>query len=426
MKRSISYYFKAFTILFIILLTSGCAISHSDITHAREFDITISNTILHGSVTADKKTAKAGETITLTITPYTDYTYGKLRIIPGGYSENALAFQGEGKTRTFTMPENYVYVEAEFDLYYTPLTIGENGVPETTAKRVTFGEYPQSKLTDSSVTVNENNSKTAGDFTYYKGSDNAWYAKKNSNYYKVEPIKWRILTENYDHDCNASTPGKRLMLAEDILSLCAFYDGNSERVINSVIIREINYEHSRVRAFLNGLSYKKYNEDENVFLGKGFINTAFTEEERQAIANTSVVNNLNSALPADYDSLPDTVKENYWFNGDNNNIINVSTDDKIFLLSVNETTRNEYDFGNFALKYNNLNYEDKNKSKRPVAFATEDTSCTYQRWWTRTPYPIGYDEVFFIWDDGTYSIVAGGSGAFNTATYGVVPALCLN
>ena len=40
----------------------------------------------------------------------------------------------------------------------------------------------------------------------------------------VEPIKWRILTNNYDHDSNSETDGKKLLLADNILTGCIYYD----------------------------------------------------------------------------------------------------------------------------------------------------------------------------------------------------------
>ena len=68
---------------------------------------------------------------------------------------------------------------------------------------VEFGDYPQSKKR-SGVTVNENIFFMTGNNTYYAGSDCNYYAKVDSDYFKVEPIKWRVLTNDYN--------GKRLLL----------------------------------------------------------------------------------------------------------------------------------------------------------------------------------------------------------------------
>ena len=48
--------------------------------------------------------------------------------------------------------------------------------------------------------------KTAGAFTYYKGSDGQWYYKYGDSWYKVEPIKWRALATNVDNSARSTNP----------------------------------------------------------------------------------------------------------------------------------------------------------------------------------------------------------------------------
>ena len=104
----------------------------------------------------------------------------------------------------------------------TQLPSGTSGTAGTDATYMYFGEWPQTIIA-SGVTVNESISKENGLFTYYYGSDGAWYVKQaeeaygtdytysngtsvaqggtSYKYFKVEPIKWRVLTTNYCGRC---------------------------------------------------------------------------------------------------------------------------------------------------------------------------------------------------------------------------------
>ena len=143
---------------------------------------------------------------------------------------------------------------------------GADGSAGTSGTYVCFGDWPKTIKADG-VSVNESKSVQVGANTYYKGSDGAWYAKQQEKangsnykysdntavaqnsansfkYFKVEPIKCRVVTTDY----NGS--GKKLLLAENILINCR-YDDNKN-----------NYENSEIRGYLNG----------------DFYNTAFTSD----------------------------------------------------------------------------------------------------------------------------------------------------
>ena len=134
------------------------------------------------------------------------------------------------------------------DTYFTLLPAGTNGTAGTSARYVLFGDWPQSPLRYGTK-VDESISVQVGAFTYYYGSDDYWYAKADNDYYKVEPIKWRIVTDKYN--------GKTMILSENTLMLMQWYDESSanSRTIDGKEVYDNNYEHSRIRAFLNGLSY---------------------------------------------------------------------------------------------------------------------------------------------------------------------------
>ncbi|MCR4954232.1 MAG: DUF6273 domain-containing protein [Treponema sp.] len=284
------------------------------------------------------------------------------------------------------------------DLLYKVLPAGTDGTAGTDVTYVTFGEWPQT-LKEKSVTIDEKDFTIVGAFTYYKGSDDAWYAKVSKDYYKVEPIKWRLLTENYG--------GKKLLLADQILINCAFYDYiDEERTIEGNKIYSNNYKESRVRAYLNGLSYYKkelfYQSEttDSSFVGKGFLQTAFSASEQEQIATTLVDNSLESTTPDSYD------EEDKW-----NNYICENTNDKIFLLSVQEVTREAY-------KFNKESSEDKVRIRLPTDFA--EANGAGDIWWLRSPTNYSSENAHYIYSEGQEI-----NNRVKYKDYGVVPALCL-
>ena len=189
----------------------------------------------------------------------------------------------------------------------------EDVMPKET---VTFGSWPQTVKSEN-VTITEE-SKTCGMFTYYKGSDGEWYAKievpfyqsctfsdgssaesGEEKYFKVEPVKWVILTNNYN--------GKKLLLADKILIAKSFDDNGS------------NYRDSKIRSWLNG----------------DFFQTAFSAEEQNRIVTTVVDNSARSTNPAD--------NPTKWNDG-KNDCATENTNDKVFLLSEEEVTTRAYGF----------------------------------------------------------------------------------
>ena len=294
---------------------------------------------------------------------------------------------------------------------------GSDGEPQI----VTFGSFPQSKKTDDTISVDETDSKSVGSFTYYKGSDGEWYAKieKNSrvSYYKVEPIKWRVLTENYDHDNNASTPGKKLLLAENILINCRYYDDiYVNRTIGNATIYENNYEHSRIRAYLNGLSYEKKKRDsttqstDSSLLNKGFLQTAFTSGELAAIADTSVDNTKESLQDAAGNL---STSKTY---------VCPNTTDKIFLLSEKEVTTSAYGFAAYDVYIGDSNGTTTSTRIRMSTDFAKDSGANLHSWWLRSPLYHYSDYARNVEDNGN----AGYSASVNSDRRGVVPALCLN
>lgn len=189
---------------------------------------------------------------------------------------------------------------------------------------VLFGDYPQTiKSADVEITKK---TKRINGVVYYLGSDNCYYAKLKaipyqSNYtfsdgteiikgfeyyFKVEPIKWRVIN-------NQKESRERLLLSENILFPSCFYLYDKDRKINGQDIHPNNYKYSTIRAFLNSLDNTAYNIEDFSSEGRGFINTAFSKKVQKRIISSNTFRT-------------DTVN------------------DKVFLLSKEDITNKLYGF----------------------------------------------------------------------------------
>ncbi|MCR5435757.1 MAG: DUF6273 domain-containing protein [Treponema sp.] len=301
----------------------------------------------------------------------------------------------------------------------TPYTkVDTQTIGGTTYDIVTFGSFPQSEKA-STVSISSE-SKIVGSFTYYKGDDDEWYAKVGSKYYKVEPIKWRVLTVNYNGT------GKKLLLAENILINCMYYNYyNVNRTISAATIYPNNYEHSRIRAYLNGLSYQKKagdsanQEPDEAFVNKGFFQTAFTQAEQDAIAATTVINNARSTNPDSNDK--------QWNNGANQYASDTPTSDKIFLLSEQEATKADYGFAAYNEYKGDGTHNDSTRIRMTTDFAKangayqETTEGSGGYWWLRSPDCNHSNYARYV----SYNGNALKNRDVNLGNIGVVPALCL-
>lgn len=267
------------------------------------------------------------------------------------------------------------------------LKAGTDGTLGTSGKYVLFGDFPQSNKA-SDIEINPH----AEDNGYYVGSDGNYYAKNNDKYFKVEPIKWRVLTNSYNGT------GKSLLLAENELTgKIAFYD-------NSVPEGANHYEPSQIRAYLNGLSYLLYGNTKNKWLNKGFLQLAFTNNAQGKIAKTTVINNEENST--------DVAKT--WNPGVK---IEETTQDKIFLLSEKEVTMSEYGFKNETSG-------DPARIRKPTDYANEILNINWG-WMLRSPNETEGESAHTIcavhyegWAD---SVASSGS-----ESYYIVPALTIS
>ena len=338
------------------------------------------------------------------------------KVVTVSYTENGIT-----KTATFnviidSLPNNFTSVPVKI----TDPEITKNLSLGTEGEYYYFGDWPQSLAVN--PPVHEEDGPAYHD--WYIGDDGNFYAKAiatpyqtqsfangrrvisgETYYFKVEPIKWRILTTDY----NGS--GKALLLAEDILTAkVPYYVGTSKRTIGGRTVYPNNYKYSTIRAYLNG-AYESGDEQTKTYEGKGFLQTAFTANARRLIADTEVDNSAESTT-------------------DTGNNITEATDyacenttDKIFLLSEKEVTNAAYGFAAY-------NEYGQGNARIRVTTDYAKANYAYQRhsyggyWWLRSPYYYNSNGLYaryvdYEGDPACFYITDG-------SYYGVVPALSIS
>lgn len=338
-----------------------------------------------------------------------------------------------------------------YEFHDTVTSAGTTTIDGTDYDLVYFGDWPQT-IKAESVLIDESNSKSVGLYTYYAGSDGNWYAKFLENacygliysdgtepghghlarerYFKVEPIKWRVLNPNEN--------GNKILFAESVLTAnVVYYDydwahGVINRTIEGSTIYPNNYKHSKIRAYLNGLSYevKATDSDEQTtdttYNENGFLQTAFTQSAQALIATTTVDNSEESTNPASNSKA---------FNSGKNENICENTEDKIFLLSEKEATTSDYGFTEY-----NVYGEGNSRTRSSTDFAKanrayDNPNCN---WMLRSPClgSSGRSELYII--SGAYGQASTDSYSYGVRVikgirdyvwddnYSIVPALCVS
>lgn len=279
---------------------------------------------------------------------------------------------------------------------------------------ILFGHYPTT-IKAESVTVGT----TTDDNGYYTGSDGAKYAKLEANpagdyyylsngeeidsgteyYFKVEPIKWRILRESNNI---------AKLICANIIDACAYYDlTTGDRTVDGETVYQNNYEHSKIRAWLNG--YEVNNE--LTYWNDGFLQKAFTEEE-QAIIHTVEVSNDASTT--------DSSSSSYACN---------NTMDKVYLLSYQDLVNTAYEFDEDYTYADYMRWKETTDYARAnYAYTTDGSLKPNGWWWSRSPSslsPSYTDKNCRAWSvkiDGKIS----DDYTVGTEEGGVVPVITLN
>lgn len=311
------------------------------------------------------------------------------------------------------------------------LASGTNGTAGKNATYAYFGDWPQT-IKAQDIEIDETNSMTMGDFTYFKGSDDNWYvkctenayydnytysdgrtvAKKSSNseqYFKVEPIKWRVLNPT------ATGTEKKILLAENILTANMDYYRGDSRTLDGVSIKDNNYKYSNMRAYLNGIDNQfvtdggernSYNDID--WSNKGFLYSAFTASAITQIDDTEVDNSLRSTNPEANANV-------YQYN---ENYVCENTTDKIFLLSEYQVTSSSYGFKAYNAYDNTRTRVPTDYAKANYSYITSYNGKYGGFWYLRSPSSF---YILNVRESGSADYSVG----INTPYHGVVPALCL-
>lgn len=165
----------------------------------------------------------------------------------------------------------------------------------------------------------------------------------------------------------------------------------------------------------NGLDYYYYDKSstkttkKNDYTGKGFLQTAFTQNAQGLIAETVV----------------DNRKETTGYNGSTYaaDYACENTTDKIFLLSESEVINSDYGFaayvssgkGNARIRF------PTDYAKANYAYASSYDGCGGY-WWLRSPYYEYSSDARYVFDEGG----AYGSDPVFRTDIGVVPALSIS
>lgn len=318
----------------------------------------------------------------------------------------------------------------DFNWYETPIDVTSGEIATTASEYIYFGVFPKTVLPyDSAISIDETEKITMGANTYYKGNDGNWYAKVTATpynrdykysdettvfygdirYFKVEPVKWRVLTTDYNGT------GKALLLAEDTLTAnVPYYVDWGDRKINNNTIYANNYKYSLIRAYLNGKYESDDVQDKTAYTDKGFLQTAFTSNAQLLIADTLIDNSSESTTDENNEIV---IAEKYACE---------NTTDKIFLLSVKEATTSSYGFSTVYLHSTAL-------IRTPTDYALANYADRYYSdniysgyWWLRSPYDnIGNTGTFYAHSIGI-SGSASSADRVDREDAGIVPALTIS
>ena len=335
----------------------------------------------------------------------------------------------EGTLETATSSSTYIY----FGVF-----------PKTVVKQNADGSVLYEDDGETVLTIDETTSVIMGANTYYKGSDREYYAKVTENardtgyiytdgttaqkaskngtrYFKVKPIKWRVLTKDYDIDGDSGSNTGCLLLAEDILTSTVpyFESYNTNRTINDKTVYPNNYEHSQIRAYLNGINYEGTSGQVSTWNDKGFLQTAFTASAQDLITTTTVDNSGESTSDATEKlTKADGTDSNY-----STDYTCANANDKIFLLSEKEVTTTNYGFerytstgtGNARIRITT------DYAKANLAYQNTSTGGEGY-WWLRSPVYTSSGKARYVTALGDPDH----SDLVFMIIMGVVPALCIS
>lgn len=256
-----------------------------------------------------------------------------------------------------------------------------------------FGSYPQSKVIDETlITELKKNINIECDFGYKDIEyNNELYRYTQNNFYKFEPIKWKIINKIDD---------SVILLSDLVIDACQYsyhsdtrylspnYEKIDKRDLDYILecddihsyicIEPNNYEFSEIRKWLNDT----------------FYNTAFNTEQKNILLEMYIDSSEEPSIIHQEKTSDKVIRP----------LI-----DKIGILSLSEAT-NEY----FA-------YDCNTRIKKPTDYAKSQNALpSTSWWWLCTPSDCGDDQVNIVSRTGSLSSM--------DVTYdygGVVPVICI-
>ena len=303
----------------------------------------------------ETKTYKTGDIIEFGTYPQSEVTDGELKAKLtelAGSTDGWTSYGYYSRNEETEQPEQgefmkYVDVECDGEKY----------------RGVYFTAYRPYKTTDAATEDNSNQK--------YNG-----YEVNTQYWFKYEPIYWQVLS--YEKET-----GNAVVLSKNIIDSQQYYNNyNDERTIDGKTVYPNNYEHSDIRAWLNGT----------------FYNNAFSGKEKDAIIATPLDNSASDEEYSQYDSN--------------------STTDKVWLLSYDEAHNSEYGFN---AEYWSYSYTRMALCTTYALSQGATGSNGYSYWWLRS---AGRDDncACLVCFDGSVSDLG---GTYNT-DFGVRPALTIN
>lgn len=247
-----------------------------------------------------------------------------------------------------------------------------DAVPTTNSEGVVvFGKYPQSLGNSSTLTDTHTNwigyNPTAGEdiYTYYDiylGSDGEKYIKSDGSYYKIQPIKWKVIS-------SSTVSGNQVRYLEADVMLDGLYyrknvndDGFAVDLNGEIIIDEEDtvITDTQNRVFANNYKYS----DLRAFMNNAIYNMAFSNLDKELIQLTEVDNSAQTI-----------------WGTSNSNYICENTNDYLFCLDAELAKELGYsarsyptDFANrFVASYSSMEYFDTWWIGTPSA--NSDSAC---------------------------------------------------
>jgi hypothetical protein len=324
-----------------VVVSDSNVITWDKVDGAASYDVTINGTVntvsqsdapsydLGSNVLSSLTSIRAVKDNTLSI--WTHFTvsiykgtniYKSVDIMPGSvamtddYGLNSYLFTDSACTTLYQIGGA---MKKDLTLYYQPYYLSGG--------YLYYGLYPQTVVTDSALatalsaltTTNPQGYYEYQGYMYaklsatpyqsgYKFNDNTTAVTSGTAYYfKVEPIKWRILK---------TSSGSYTLMSEQALDNQKFYKDTNYRTINGSVVYANNYMYSDIRTWLNA----------------GFLNKAFYLDS-SLIQTTTVDNSLAST------------------GNSSNEYVCADTSDKVWLLNYAEAVNSSYGFSSSSSRY---------------------------------------------------------------------------